>query len=84
MLYQIGRLAAVSGERLERGEGALREYLAVGPEPNSPSLAAARWRLGMVLERQGRVAEARRECEAALVLDPKLEGARGSLRKLGG
>lgn len=25
-LYQVGRLAALSGERLERGEAALREY----------------------------------------------------------
>jgi tetratricopeptide (TPR) repeat protein len=81
-LYQIGRFAALSGQRLERGEMTLQDYLRREPGPQNPSHAAARWRLGMIYEHQGRPAEAQREYETALELDPKLEGARESLRRL--
>lgn len=84
VLYQLGRLSALSGERLERGEWALREYLVLGPEEGGPGLGAAHWRLGMILEHQGRIDEARREYEVALELDPELDEAKKSLRKLGG
>ncbi len=82
--YQVGRLAALSGQRLEEGETALLDYLRHQPGPRDPSHAGARWRLGMIYELQGRPAEARREYEAALELDPKLDGARESLKRLRG
>jgi tetratricopeptide (TPR) repeat protein len=55
--FQIGRLAAGSGQQLPRGEKLLRELL-TEPEwetTNSrPSRAAVHYRLGMVLEKSGK------------------------------
>ena len=55
---------------LPRAERYLRKYLAQEPEPRSPSLAAAHWRLGLVLEQEGRTPEAIAECQQAVKLDP--------------
>jgi tetratricopeptide (TPR) repeat protein len=83
-LYQIGRLGAVSGERLPRAEEAMRAYLRHTPGPGSPSHANAQWRLGMVLERQGRLDDAKAAYLAALALDPAHKEAPAALRRLGG
>jgi tetratricopeptide (TPR) repeat protein len=72
-LYAIGRLAALTGERTERGEEALRRYLATPPVEGSPPLSSAHFRLGTLLERRGRRDLARREYEAALRLEPRGE-----------
>jgi tetratricopeptide (TPR) repeat protein len=80
--YAVGRVAAESGQRLERGAAALARYLAHRPEPGEPSLANAHWRLGAVREAQGQREAARAEYEAALRLDPKLRGAREALDRL--
>lgn len=82
-LYQIGRTAALSGKRLDRGVAALQRYIGHPPGPDSPPLANAHYRLGMVYERQGNKAGARSEYQAALKLDPKLNDAKEALRKLG-
>lgn len=82
-LYQVGRLAALSGQRLAQGEAALREYLRHEPGPQNPRPAAAHWRLGMIHEHQGQPDLARREYETALELDPDLKEAREALRNLG-
>lgn len=81
--YLVGRLAAESGQQLERGEQALRRYLTTTPRPGEPTLANAHYRLGGVLERQGRRDQARAEYQAAVSLDPKLKPARDALAKLG-
>ena len=81
--YSIGRTAAESGLQLDRGEQALRRYLGgYAPKPNEPSLAAAHWRLGMIHEKRGQRDAARGEYQAALALDPKLQGAKDALAKL--
>jgi tetratricopeptide (TPR) repeat protein len=82
-LYQIGRTAALSGQRLEQGKAALERFIAGSPGPEEPPLANAHYRLGMVLERQGNKAAARAEYQAALRLDPKLDDAKKALDKLG-
>jgi tetratricopeptide (TPR) repeat protein len=82
-LYQVGRTAALSGQRLDRGAAALRRYLGHPPTENEPPLANAHYRLGMVLERQGDRAGARTEYQAALRLDPRLDDAKTALTKLG-
>ena len=82
-LYQIGRTAALSGKRLDRGAAALKRYLGHTPDSESPPLANAHYRLGMILEKQGSKAAARAEYQAAIKLDPKLDDARDALKKLG-
>jgi Tfp pilus assembly protein PilF len=81
-LFQIGRASAMSGQRLERGEEALRAYLRNPARPGPPP-AAAHWRLGMIYEKKGRRDQARAEYQAALRLDPAHREARAALRKLG-
>ncbi len=71
-LYQVGRTGALSGVGLDEAERALTRYLAL-PEPVGPSKAAARWRLGMVLERVGRCREAAEAYRRAVEADPGLE-----------
>jgi tetratricopeptide (TPR) repeat protein len=81
--YYVGRFALFSGKDLRQGADALRAYLTSTPREEEPSLAYAHWRLGQILERLGRPAEARREYEAAVALDPDLSGARRDLERLG-
>jgi tetratricopeptide (TPR) repeat protein len=68
--YQIGRLSAMSGLRLDDGERALRSYLAGEPPAGAPSKATAFWRLGTILQKKGDIAGARRAYEAGLALEP--------------
>lgn len=82
-LYQIGRVAALSGKRLDRGEAALREYLASAVRATGlPSHAHAWHRLGNVLERKGDADSAREAYKKALELDPRLKDAGEALAKL--
>lgn len=81
-LYQIGRLAALSGERVERGIATLRQCLTQTPLAGQPGHAPANWRLGQLLEKQNDKAGARACYEAALTIDPKFTQATESLKKL--
>lgn len=80
--YATGRIAAESGEQLDRGESALREYLQHTPKPNEPSLAATHWRLGMIAEKRGNTAAARQEYQTAATMDPNLRQAKEALARL--
>ena len=82
VLYQRGRIAAISGQRLAQGESALRRYVDHTPDGREPPLSAAHWRLGMICEQRGNKPAARTEYEAALKLDPGFAAARESLKKL--
>ena len=81
-LYAIGRIAAVTGERIERGMASLRKCLELAPPPDQPGHAAAHWRLGNLFEKKGDKATARSEYQAALKVDPKFSQAIESLKKL--
>ena len=85
MRFQIGRLAAGSGQQLDRGEKLLRELIAE-PEWEStnlhPSRAAVHYRLGMVLEESGKKPDAKAAHERALALDPQLKPAKDALAAL--
>jgi tetratricopeptide (TPR) repeat protein len=82
-LYQVGKLAATSGQFLERGATSLRRCLELTPPaPNVPGHAAAQWRLGQIREKQNDPAGARAAYETALSLDPKFSQAADSLKKL--
>ncbi len=80
--YQIGRIAALSGQYLAEGEVALRRYLQLPRKGDNPEPKHAHYRLGQVLAHAGRKDEARVELQAALKLDPKLSEAREALAKL--
>ena len=58
-----------------RAERYLRFYLAQEPEGNQPSLTEARWKLGVALRAQGRVAEALAEFRESVRLDPESKAA---------
>jgi tetratricopeptide (TPR) repeat protein len=81
-LFQTGRLAAISGQRLDRGLAVLRQCLTMTPPAGQPPLAAAHWRIGNILEKQGDKAGARAAYEASLKADPKFPQAIESLKKL--
>jgi tetratricopeptide (TPR) repeat protein len=81
-LYEIGRLAALSGHALDRGEESLRLYFEHQPKGDEPSLALAHARLAEILERRGDRIRARDEVAAALRLDPGLLEAREARARL--
>jgi tetratricopeptide (TPR) repeat protein len=83
--FQVGRLAATSGQQLPRGERMLTELLALPPWETGgsrPSRAAVHFRLGMVQEKSGRKDEARASYETAIKLDPNLQLAKDALKAL--
>jgi Tfp pilus assembly protein PilF len=82
-LYAYGRTASFTGMNLERGEQALKEYMA-SPIPTGPSIAHAHYRLGLIEEKKGAKDLARREYQAALRLDPGQQEASKALAALGG
>lgn len=81
-LYAIGRLAAVSGERLDEGIEALKKCLAAKPPEGQPGPAPVNWRLGNIWEKKGDKAAAKAAYEAALVADAKFSQAIDALKKL--
>lgn len=81
-LYQLGRLAATTGQQLDRGETALRDYLKYTPVGKEPTLSSAHWRLGQLFEKRGDKSAARAEYEAALKLNPDFTNAQEALKKL--
>ena len=81
-LYQIGFIAASTGQRLDRGEAALKEYLRHTPCDTQPTLAYAHYRLGDIYRQKEDADAARKEYEAAIALDPNLKQAANALDKL--
>jgi Tfp pilus assembly protein PilF len=82
--YTAARQLINTGKEPARAEAYLRHYLSREPEIGSPSVAAARWRLGQALEKQGKKSEAVAELETAVKLDPKLDDAKKDLKRLRG
>jgi tetratricopeptide (TPR) repeat protein len=82
-LFQVGRTAALSGQNLDRGEAALKTYLASPTPANGPPAASAHYRLGLIYEKKGATNLAREEYRTALQLNPRLEDAKKALSTLG-
>jgi tetratricopeptide (TPR) repeat protein len=82
VVYQVGRTSAVSGQRLEQGEAALRKYLTHTPKANEPSLAGANMRLGQILEKKGNKAAAKKHYEVAVKLDATMKEAKEGLSRV--
>ncbi len=85
-LYQIGRLAAVTGQFADRGIASLRHCLELPAptEPDTPGHAAAQWRLGILLQKKSDLDGARRAFEAGARLDPTFAPVVEALAKLDG
>jgi tetratricopeptide (TPR) repeat protein len=81
-LYTLGRIASETGRELSRGEQALRRCLEITPRVEEPDHAGAHYRLGLIAERDQRPADARREFEAALSLEPVFPDATEALARL--
>jgi tetratricopeptide (TPR) repeat protein len=73
-----------SGKDLPRAERYARKYLSQDPEPNSSSPAVAHWRLGLILDKEGKKPEAIGELQTATKLDPKFEQAQKDLKRVKG
>jgi len=64
-LYSAAVALLESNADLARAERYLRRYLTQQPEAGAPTTATAHWKLGLVLEKQGRLADAAAELRAA-------------------
>lgn len=80
--YWYGKITALTGINMERGETYLLSYLKHTPTREEPSHAGANMRLGQIKEKQGNKVEAKRYYETALKLDSKLEGAKKGLDRV--
>ena len=80
-LYNLGRLSAISGQHLERGEVALRRFLTfTTTDPVRQS--NTHYRLGMIKEKMGNAQAAAAEYQAAIDLFPRHEPAAAALKKI--
>jgi tetratricopeptide (TPR) repeat protein len=70
------------GSQWTRAEECLRHYLNQPNDGLEPTAAVAHWRLGNVLEKEGRKSAALQELGMALALDPSQEGAKKDLKRL--
>jgi len=77
--YRAALILLVAGKDLPRAEKYFRKYLTQAAEGGAPPLAAAHWRLGLVLEKQGKKDEAIKEIQTAIDLKPGL--AKPNLKK---
>lgn len=69
-------------QELPRAEKYMRAYLGQPAEGAEPTLATARWRLALILEREGHRDQAKEELKQAVALDPALEAAKKDLKRL--
>ena len=80
--YQAGKILLASGKDLPRAERYFRKYLTIEPEAGEPSWGGAHWRLGLVLEKEGKKSEAIAEVQEAVRLQPDLKPAKEDLNRL--
>lgn len=80
--FYAGRTLADSGVDNSRGERYLRHYLEQQPELGGPKTSRAHWRLGQILEKQGRKNDALAEYRAATGMEPSFEPAQKDLKRL--
>ncbi len=82
LIYQFGKLSALSGQQLDRGLEYLNKYLSYTPKTNEPSHAGAQMRLGQIYEKKGNKGEAKKRYELALKTDPTLSEAKEGLARV--
>jgi len=80
--YQAAKILLLSGKDLPRAERYFRKYLTIDPEAGEPPWAGAHWRLGQVLEKEGKRTEAIAEIQEAVRLQPDMKPAKEDLNRL--
>jgi tetratricopeptide (TPR) repeat protein len=80
--YQAAKVLLLSGKNLPRAERYFRKYLTIEPEAGEPPWAGAHWRLGQVLDKEGKKTEAIAEVQEAVRLQPGLKPAKDDLNRL--
>lgn len=80
--FEIGHLAALTGANLDRGQEALRKYLASGPRHNDPPLYRAQYWLGMIYEKQGKNAEAKAAYSTSLKANPNQKDVQEAMKRV--
>lgn len=80
--YQAAKVLILHGKDPLRAERYLHQYLTMPPEAGEPSWGGAHWRLGQVLEKEGKKAEAIAELQEAVRLQPDLKPAKEDLSRL--
>ena len=80
-LFQIGKTAVLSGQRLDRGEAALKEYLTSQPFFIMPKISWAHRRLGDIYVKKGMREAARQQYLAAVRTGPDDKEAERALRE---
>jgi len=81
-LLILGKTAAVHGVHLQEGEQGLRDFLRTLTPKTRASEDVAWWRLGQILEKQGRREDARAAFKKAITLDQRDDDFQASLRAL--
>jgi tetratricopeptide (TPR) repeat protein len=80
---RMARLAAMSGEQVQRSEEAVKRWIANPPtQATTDNRATAHLRLGQLYERTSRRELARGEYEQALKINPRMEEAKRALDAL--
>lgn len=80
--YQIGRLAAVSGEHLDVGKEYINKFIELGNEVGDSWLAWAYYRLGAIEEHENSIDLAKASYKKALEYDGSLDQAKEALAAL--
>lgn len=68
---ELGKISARNGVHREEGLAFLKQVLREPLEGGSGGYATVHWRMGQILQAQGRKEEARAQARAALSIDPK-------------
>jgi len=80
--FQIGHVAALSGNNVARGEETLKKYLAYRPKDEEPSIARAYYWLGGIYERQGKKAEAKSSYAASTKINPNQKDVNAAMKRV--
>jgi len=80
--FQAANALLETQVELKRGEAYVRKYLGQEPEGEEPDAAHAHRLLGLILEKQGRSAEAVSELETAVQMNPRFKEAKEDLKRV--